>query len=109
MMRFDDPAARALLEALRCPACGARRWLVAPDGVSVTCAACRRTHRVRDHVLHVNVMNEHEEVQQERASVPATEMAPELGGWREVYTPQTDPASSLSHVRLRARRRSISR
>lgn len=100
MMRFDDPAARALLEALRCPACGARRWLVAPDGVTVTCAACRRAHRVRDHVLHVNVMEEHEEVQQERASVPATEMAPELGGWREVYTPRTDPASSLAQAYL---------
>ncbi len=48
----------------------------------------------------MNVVDEHPEVGQERASVPATEMTPELGGWREAYTPDTDPASSLAQAYL---------
>jgi SAM-dependent methyltransferase len=48
----------------------------------------------------VNVLDEHPEVGQERASVPATEMTPELGGWKEAYTPATDPASSLAQAYL---------
>jgi SAM-dependent methyltransferase len=98
--QFSDPASRALLDALRCPSCQGRRWRVAADGGSVTCVACNRVHRLRDGVLHVNVLAEHDEVQQERASVPATEMTPELGGWREVYTPATDPESSLAQAYL---------
>jgi SAM-dependent methyltransferase len=98
--QFSDPASRALLDALRCPSCYGRQWRVAPDGVTVTCVACGRVHHVRDGILHVNVLAEHDEVQQERGSVPATEMAPELGGWREVYTPATDPGSSLAQAYL---------
>jgi SAM-dependent methyltransferase len=98
--QFSDPASRALLDALRCPSCHGRRWRVAGDGASVTCAACGRVHQMRDSVLHVNVLAEHDEVQRERASVPATEMAPELGGWREVYTPATDPESILAQAYL---------
>jgi SAM-dependent methyltransferase len=98
--QFSDPASRALLDALRCPSCHGRRWRVGADGGTVTCAACGREHYLRDGILHVNVLAEHDEVQQERASVPATEMAPEFGGWREVYTPATDPESSLAQAYL---------
>jgi SAM-dependent methyltransferase len=98
--QLGDPVAQALRNALRCPSCHGRQWHVAPDGLTVTCVACRRVHNVRDGILHVNVLAEHDEVQQERASVPATEKAPELGGWREVYTPSTDPDSSFAQAYL---------
>ena len=66
----------------------------------VACAACQHAHRIENGILHVNVHNEHDEVIQERQSVPATEMAPELGGWIEAYTPATDPASDLAQAYL---------
>ena len=98
--QLSDPAFRALLDALRCPSCQGRRWQVGADGAGVTCVACGRVHLLRDGVLHVNVLAEHDEVQQERASVPATELAPELGGWREVYTPATLRESGLAQAYL---------
>jgi len=48
----------------------------------------------------VNTPQEHPEVQKERASVPATEGSPELGGWKEGYVPATDPSSAIAQAYL---------
>jgi SAM-dependent methyltransferase/uncharacterized protein YbaR (Trm112 family) len=89
-----------LLSVLLCPACRGRRWTADAHRQLVTCDACGRAHSVVDGILHVNVVEEHHEVSQERASVPATEMTPELGGWKEAYTSSTDPESSLAKAYL---------
>ena len=90
----------ALLSALRCPACQAQRWTVGDPPTRLACAACGHAHHIANGILHINVPKEHEEVIQERASVPATEMSPELGGWSEAYTAATDPSSSLAQAYL---------
>ena len=52
-------------------------------------------------IVFIRLDAEHDEVVQERASVPATEQAPELGGWRESADPLAlDPASSLGQAYL---------
>jgi SAM-dependent methyltransferase len=85
-----------LLAVLRCPACRRQRWTVAESGSAVNCGACGVSHRVSNGILQLTTADVHPEVAQERASVPATELAPDLGGWKESYTPATDPASSLA-------------
>lgn len=94
------PGLPALLSVLHCPACHERRWEVDTVRQTVRCAACDHAHVIENGVLHVNVGDEHAEVIQERESVPATEMHPELGGWTEAYTPATDPESSLAQAYL---------
>jgi SAM-dependent methyltransferase len=88
-----------LLSVLRCPACASRDWQRASG--SVRCAACGGAHDVRNGILTVRLAREDAEVLQERASVPATEEAPELGGWRERADPLAlDPLSSLGQAYL---------
>lgn len=99
-MDADESVLAMLLAVLRCPVCHEQRWSLDRSGNSVTCGACGRAHRISNGILHVNVLDEHPEVEQERASVPATEMTPELGGWTEAYTPATDPSSSLARAYL---------
>jgi SAM-dependent methyltransferase/uncharacterized protein YbaR (Trm112 family) len=98
-MGFDDTSP-PLLAVLRCPECAARDWHADPDASLVSCRACGRRHPVRDGILHVQLQTEHDEVVQERASVPATEGAPELGGWREGFASGMDAASALGQAYL---------
>jgi SAM-dependent methyltransferase len=95
-MDADDPVPTFLLAVLRCPSCRAQRWTVAASRDAVSCGVCGSSHRVSNGILQLNVIDLHPEVAQERASVPATEMAPDLGGWKESYTSAADPASSLA-------------
>lgn len=90
-----------LLTALCCPVCRRQAWREDAARGRVVCAACQTAHRVRDGVLVLSLDDEHPEVQQERASVPATEHDPALGGWAtEGYAPATDPASPLGRAYL---------
>jgi SAM-dependent methyltransferase len=95
-----NPAFAALLSVLRCPACCAQNWRVDHSAAQVACVGCGRAHHVDRGILQINVDDEHPEVGQERASVAATEMTPELGGWKEAYTPATDLQSSLAQAYL---------
>ncbi|HXG90527.1 MAG TPA: class I SAM-dependent methyltransferase [Vicinamibacterales bacterium] len=99
-MLLDPSATRALLSVLRCPACRGQQWTTNAERGTVACARCARGHQVINGVLHINVLDEHPDVQQERASVPATELSPELGGWREVFTDDTAATSSLAQAYL---------
>ncbi len=93
---------QTLLAVLRCPGC--RVGLRRASECEIACPGCGRRHAITDGILHINALDEHPEVVQERASVPATpatESAPELGGWREdVYAPSLDPESSLGQANL---------
>jgi len=97
-MLLESPA-HALLSVLRCPSCRAIAWRSETDGI--TCRGCGGRHRIDRGVLHITLPDEHPEVVQERASVPATESVSELGGWsNETYAPDTDPESSLGQAYL---------
>lgn len=89
-----------MLSVLQCPACGARDWNIDRTRDLVWCARCRGAHHIDRGILVINVGEEHPEVVQERASVPGTEMTPALGGWKEVYTPETDPDSEFARAYL---------
>jgi SAM-dependent methyltransferase len=88
-----------LLAVLRCPSCHAQTWHREPS--AIRCTTCGRSHPIARGVVSIRLDAEHDEVVQERASVPATERAPELGGWRESVDPLAiDPASSLGRAYL---------
>ena len=75
MFQPDETASTALLSVLRCPACRRQSWRRDDDDRSIRCESCGRAHDIRRRVLHVNVLDEHPEVGQERASVPAWRLA----------------------------------
>jgi SAM-dependent methyltransferase len=99
----NQTALQTLLSVLRCPQCQDQDWelVTLPTGGAARCRRCGRSNTMQNGVLQVNVLDEHHEVRQERASVPSTEGVAALGGWGEKnYAPATDPASPLGQAYL---------